>query len=182
MIKWDFCPESAIISIQRGALPEVSSFKAVQLTTHLGRSACQRPCWSVVITENALRMTRVHVCWPRELVIQCACSSVGSLAFWFARRAEGEAFDEAPGEAARLFTADVWCGGEVIAQVGDVFVGLAEAGLFLSMSSAEKQLCPALQKAHCRKHRGVITSFTNEFNYFTTYMTNNPCIFATGCW
>lgn len=49
-------------------------------------------------------------------------------------------FDEAAGKAARCFAAAGRGGSEAVAHVGDVFVGLAEAGLLFSASSAEKEL------------------------------------------
>lgn len=95
-------------------------------------------------------------------VIQRARPSVGvhRFAFRLARRAEGEALDDTPGEAAGLFmaTGGGGGGGKVIPHVGEVFVGLAEAGLFHSMSPAEQQLRPALQEAHWRKKRRLYSA------------------------
>lgn len=59
-------------------------------------------------------------------------------------------FDEAAGKAARCFAAAGRGGSEAVAHVGDVFVGLAEAGLLFSASSAEKELRAALKKSNCR--------------------------------
>lgn len=85
-------------------------------------------------------------------VIHGARASVGGGSFGFrlTGRAEREALDEAPGEAAGLLASAVR-GREVVVHVGDVLVGLAEAGLLLSMSPAEQQLGAALEEAHCRK-------------------------------
>lgn len=73
-------------------------------------------------------------------------SSIGSsgFAFRFAWSAKWEAFDEPARKTAGLLTAAGGGGSKVIAHIGDVFMGLAEAWLFLSVSSPEQQLRPAL--------------------------------------
>lgn len=49
-------------------------------------------------------------------------------------------FDEAARKTARCFAAAGRGGSKAVAHVGDVFVGLAEAGLLFSASSAEEEL------------------------------------------
>lgn len=79
-------------------------------------------------------------------VTWCTCSSVGRavFVFWFAWCAKWEAFDEPARETAGFFAAAGGGGSKVIAHFGDVLVGLAQAWLFLSVSSSEQELWPAL--------------------------------------
>lgn len=86
-------------------------------------------------------------------VIQWTRSSIGrrGFAFWFARWAERKPFDETPRKAARLFMAAVCSNNKIIVHLGDVFMGLTEARLFLSFFPAQQQLCPTLQKTNYRK-------------------------------
>lgn len=49
-------------------------------------------------------------------------------------------FDEAAGKTARCFAAAGGGASEAVAHVGDVFMGLAEAGFLVSASSAEEEL------------------------------------------
>lgn len=49
-------------------------------------------------------------------------------------------FDEAARKTARCFAAACRGGSKAVAHVGDVFVGLAEAGLLFSASSAKEEL------------------------------------------
>lgn len=87
-----------------------------------------------------------------DSVVKCAGSSVCRTVFALAFRwTEGEAFDEATGEASRFLATNGGAGscGRVVAQVGDVFVGLTEARVLLPVSPAEQELCATPEEAHC---------------------------------
>lgn len=88
----------------------------------------------------------------RDSIVKRAGSSVWRTGFSLAFRwAEGEAFDEATGEASGFLATTGGAGsrGRVIVQVGDVLVGLAEAGVLLPVSPAEQELGATPEEAHC---------------------------------
>lgn len=88
----------------------------------------------------------------RDSVVERAGPSVCRTAFALAFRwTEGEAFDEAAGEASGFLAPTGGAGscGRVVVQVGHVLVRLAEARVLLPVSSAEQELCATPEEAHC---------------------------------
>lgn len=86
----------------------------------------------------SLSLSRFLSIYPS--VICSAGPSIGCARFALSLgRAEREAFDETAGEASRLLAAAGGAGGcgGVIAQVGDILVGLTETGFFFSVFPSE---------------------------------------------